>query len=214
MMPVDIFSAEFSVFLAAAIVLAVTPGPGIAYVVARTAAGGRAEGMMSTFGTALGGLVHVVAAALGISLLIAQSATLFVALKYAGAAYLVYLGLRQLLSKPPAQEDGAPRVRSVGARRAFWEGVAVEALNVKTALFFLAFIPQFVDPAQPALGQFVMLGCICVSLNTLADVIAVTASSRLMEAGARRRRERALSAGSGVCLVGLGAYVALASGER
>src|SRR3982751_6280425 len=127
-------------FLLAAVVLAITPGPGIAYVVARTAAGGRAEGLASCAGTGLGGMLHVGAAALGLSVLLAQSAVAFSVVKYVGAAYLVYLGLRLLLSRAAT----APvRTRSTGARRALLEGILVEGLNVKTALFFLAFLPQF-----------------------------------------------------------------------
>src|SRR4051812_7819509 len=134
---------SFLAFLLAAVVLAVTPGPGIAYVVARTAAGGRPEGLASCCGTAIGGLLHVLAAALGLSLLVARSAMAFDLVKYLGAAYLVYLGIRLLLRKDGQFAVGP--VASQGARRALCEGIAVEALNVKTALFFLAFLPQFVS---------------------------------------------------------------------
>jgi threonine/homoserine/homoserine lactone efflux protein len=124
-------------FFIAAIVLAITPGPGIAYVVARTVAGGRSEGLASCVGTGLGGLVHVLAAAAGLSLFIAQSALAFNLVKYVGAAYLVYLGVRMLWRKQSFAE--VEQVQRQGARRAFYEGITVEALNVKTALFFLAF---------------------------------------------------------------------------
>lgn len=203
----------FATFLLAALLLAITPGPGIAYVVARTAAGGRAEGLASCLGTGVGGLVHVLAAALGLSVLIAQSAVAFGVLKYVGAAYLVYLGLRMLLRKtPPADADAT--VRASGVRRAFFEGIAVEALNVKTALFFLAFLPQFVSPAQPLLGQLVLLGTICVVLNTLADVAAVFLAQRLLDSGAARAtRARLLTKASGVTMLGLGAFLALARRE-
>ncbi len=127
-------------FFIAAVLLAITPGPGIAYVVARTVAGGRSEGLASCLGTGLGGLVHVLAAAVGISLLIAQSALAFNLVKYLGAAYLVYLGLRMLWQKQGFGEVGT--VQRQGARKAFYEGITVEALNVKTALFFLAFPPH------------------------------------------------------------------------
>ena len=121
----------------AAAVLALTPGPGMAYVVARTVAGGRQEGLASCLGTGLGGMLHVLAAALGLSVLLAQSALAFSLIKYVGAAYLVYLGVRMLMQKAP-EGDSTP-VSAQGARRAFAEGILVEALNVKTALFFLAF---------------------------------------------------------------------------
>jgi threonine/homoserine/homoserine lactone efflux protein len=200
---------SFITFLIAAVVLAVTPGPGIAYVVARTAAGGRAEGLASCLGTTMGGLCHVVAAALGLSLLIAQSALLFSLVKYVGAAYLLYLGVRMLMRR----EDHAPAeaVASRGARRAWRDGILVEALNVKTALFFLAFLPQFTTPTQPLVPQLILLGSVCVVLNTLADVSAVFAAARLLQSNAARAaRARMLTRTSGVVMVSLGIYLALA----
>jgi threonine/homoserine/homoserine lactone efflux protein len=206
-------AAQFSVFLFAAVVLAVTPGPGVAYVIARTAAGGRAEGIASSLGTAAGGCVHVLAAGLGLSALLAQSALAFTAVKIAGACYLVYLGLR-ILVRGAAASPVSP-LAAVGTSRAFFEGVVVETLNVKTALFFLAFIPQFVDPSQPPFGQFIVLGVVCVFLNTAVDLLAVAGALRLLQSpAARGLRTRLLSAGSGLTLVGLGAYVALADAKR
>ena len=202
---------SFVAFAIAAVLLAITPGPGIAYVVARTVAGGRPEGLASCFGTAIGGMLHVLAAALGLSLVVAQSAVAFNLVKYLGAAYLVYLGIR-LLRKDQALkiEPGA----SQGVRRALFEGIVVEALNVKTALFFLAFLPQFVSASQPLLPQLVLLGSICVGLNTLVDVIAVFAADRLLKSSAARAaRARLLTRVSGVTMLGLGAYLALARRE-
>jgi threonine/homoserine/homoserine lactone efflux protein len=196
-------------FLIAAVVLAITPGPGMAYVVARTIAGGRSEGLASCFGTAIGGMLHVLAAALGLSMIVAQSAVAFTLVKYLGAAYLVYLGIRLLLRKDEMLM--VKPVASQGVRRALLEGIAVEALNVKTALFFLAFLPQFVSPNGPLLPQLVLLGSICVALNTLVDVIAVFAAHRLLNSGAARAaRARLLTRVSGVTLLGLGAYLAFA----
>jgi threonine/homoserine/homoserine lactone efflux protein len=196
---------SFAFFLAAC-VLAVTPGPGIAYVVARTAAGGRAEGLASCIGTGLGGLLHVGAAALGLSVLLAESAAAFSIAKYVGAAYLLYLGIRLLLSKAgstPAQAN------STGARRALLEGILVEALNVKTALFFLAFLPQFLIDGRSVVEQLVVMGAVCVALNTLVDVAAVLGAERLFRSEASgRRRARVLNKVSGLTLVGLGLYVA------
>jgi threonine/homoserine/homoserine lactone efflux protein len=202
----------FFAFLFAAVVLAITPGPGIAYVVARTVAGGRSEGLASCFGTGLGGLLHVLAAALGLSLLVAQSAIAFNMVKYIGAAYLMYLGVRLLLRKE--QVFTANPVVAQGVRRALFEGVAVEALNVKTALFFLAFLPQFVTPSEPLVPQFVLLGSVCVALNTLVDVIAVFAADHLLKSGAARAaRARLMTRLSGATMLGLGAYLALARRE-
>jgi threonine/homoserine/homoserine lactone efflux protein len=196
-------------FAFAAVVLAITPGPGIAYVVARTVAGGRAEGFASCLGTGLGGMLHVLAAALGLSLIVAQSALAFSIVKVLGAAYLIYLGIRLLLRGGGAADVAA--VTSSGARRAFTEGIVVEALNVKTALFFLAFLPQFVAPTEALIAQLVLLGSICVVLNTLVDVVAVVAADRLLASGvARAARARLLSRISGTTLLGLGVWLALA----
>lgn len=210
-------------FLFTALLLAITPGPGMAYVVARTAAGGRAEGLASCLGTGLGGLLHVAAAALGLSVLVAQSALAFSLVKYLGAAYLVYLGLRLLLRREPAPTTahgvahGVAHVVAQGPRRALAEGIVVEALNVKTALFFLAFLPQCVVPTAPLVPQLVLLGSVCVALNTLVDVAAVFAAARLLRPGvARQRRERCarrMAQVSGCTLVGLGAFLALARRE-
>lgn len=196
-------------FFLAALLLAITPGPGIAYVIARTVAGGRREGLASCLGTGLGGMLHVVAAALGLSLLVAQSAFAFGVVKWVGVAYLVYLGVR-LLQRPAVAPD-APAVQAQGARRAFLEGALVEALNVKTALFFLAFLPQFVAPHEPLAPQLVMLGSFCVALNTLVDVIAVLGAARLLRSGAARTaRARVLNRVSGVTMLGLAAWLAAA----
>ena len=196
-------------FLIAAAILAITPGPGIAYVVARTVAGGRREGIASCFGTAVGGMVHVVAATVGLSALLAQSAVAFAIVKYVGAAYLIYLGLRLLLTRQAANE--IPAVTSQGPRRAFMEGIVVEALNVKTAIFFLAFLPQFTSASEPLAPQLILLGTICVVFNTAADVVAVLAASRLLQSSAvRAARERFLTRVSGATMVGLGAFLATA----
>jgi threonine/homoserine/homoserine lactone efflux protein len=196
-------------FCMAAAVLALTPGPGMAYVVACTVAGGRPEGLASCLGTGLGGLLHVLAAALGLSLLLAQSAMAFGLVKYVGAAYLIYLGARMLMHKTTPATAGPVSAR--GARRAFLEGIVVEALNVKTALFFLAFLPQFTTAGQPLAAQLVMLGSVCVALNTLADVVAVLAAHRLLKSqAARASRARLLTRVSGLTLMGLGAWLALA----
>lgn len=195
-------------FVLAALALAITPGPGIAYVVARTVAGGRAEGLASCLGTGLGGLVHVAAAALGLSLVIAQSALAFDLVKYIGAAYLIYLGVRMLMRKEQAVEVG--RVKAQGARRAFMEGIMVETLNVKTALFFLAFLPQFTSPGSPLAPQLAVLGTICVALNTFVDVLAVLGANRLVQASAAHAtRARLLTRVSGCTMMTLGIVLAL-----
>jgi threonine/homoserine/homoserine lactone efflux protein len=144
--------------------------------------------------------------------MVAKSAVAFHAVKYLGAAYLIYLGVRLLVRRDPALMIEA--VASQGLRRALIDGIVVEALNVKTALFFLAFLPQFVSPNAPLLPQLVLLGTICVALNTLIDVMAVFAADRLLLSdAARAARARLLTRTSGVTMLGLGAYVALARRE-
>jgi threonine/homoserine/homoserine lactone efflux protein len=207
---------QFSLYFAAALLLAITPGPGIFYVAARSLAGGRAEGIASSFGTALGGLVHVVAGALGVSALLLASAELFTALKLLGAAYLIWLGLRTIMDARrgagPDNVANGSSAPAMGTRRAFREGVVVEALNPKTAAFFLAFIPQFLDPSAGAVAlPFILLGCISVTLNTLADIVVALGASRIREgAGARPGLIRRLREISGASMIALGAGLALA----
>lgn len=206
---------QLSLYLAAAFVLAVTPGPGIFYVAARTLAGGRAEGVASSFGTGLGGMVHVLAGSLGVSAIVLTSAELFTALKLIGAAYLVWLGIRTIQTarqEASAGLEGGAAAPPIGPRRAFREGVLVEALNPKTAAFFLAFVPQFVDPTggQVAL-QFVVLGFMSVALNTLTDVVVAIAASGIRDgATARPALIRRLRLASGAAMVALGIGLALA----
>jgi threonine/homoserine/homoserine lactone efflux protein len=202
-----ISTTQFGIFLVAALILALTPGPGILYVMARTLSGGASDGVASTLGTAVGGMIHVTVAAVGLSALLAASAKAFLIVKYAGAIYLVLLGARSILS---ARSAGIPSVRPYGNRQAFLEGILTEALNVKTALFFLAFIPQFVDHSLPLAPQFALLGLLCVCLNSTVDLLVVLLASRL--SGYFRnspKPARYMSYGSGSVLLGLGAYVAI-----
>ena len=206
---------QLALYFAAALILAVTPGPGIFYVAARTLAGGRAEGVASSFGTGLGGLVHVIAGSLGVSAIVLASAELFTMLKVIGAAYLVWLGLRTFLSarsEALSALNGGSTATPIGLRRAFREGALVEALNPKTAGFFLAFIPQFVDPSAGNVAlQFVVLGSVSVALNTLADVVVAFAASGIREgAAARPALIRRLRETSGAAMIALGVGLALA----
>jgi threonine/homoserine/homoserine lactone efflux protein len=198
----------FLLFLAAALLVAITPGPGIFYVAARTLAGGRAEGLASSVGLGLGGLVHVLAGAVGISALVMASAGAFAMLKIAGALYLVWLGLQTWRE---ARIAAPSEVGTTGARRAFREGIVVEALNPKTAAFFLAFIPQFVDPSAHVAAQFIVLGLISVALNTSADVV-VTYWAAAARAGLARRPRfiTRVRQASGAVMCGLGASLLLA----
>jgi threonine/homoserine/homoserine lactone efflux protein len=202
---------QLALYFAAALLLAVTPGPGIFYVAARTLAGGRAEGVASSFGTGLGGMVHVLAGSLGVSAIVLASAELFAALKLVGAAYLVWIGVRTFLAAR-REVVAVAGAEAVGVRRAFREGVLVEALNPKTAAFFLAFVPQFVDPAAgPVAVQFVVLGFVSVALNTGADVVVAFGASGIRDgAAARPGLVRRLRQASGGAMVALGLGLAFA----
>src|SRR5580698_1181578 len=163
-------SARFLVFLSAAILLAIAPGPGMLYVLARSLGGGRREGLLSALGTFFGGMVHVFAAAAGISIILAKSAMAFAAVKYLGAGYLCFLGIRMILDA--RKNDGISFADQPRGRNPFWQGLMTEVLNPKTALFFLSFIPQFVNRSQRHVFlQFVLLGTLSVTLNTSADII-------------------------------------------
>ena len=205
---------QLALYFAAALVLAVTPGPGIFYVAARTLAGGRAEGVASSFGTGLGGMVHVLAGGLGVSAIVLASAELFTALKLVGAAYLVWLGFRTIQAARRDARMGLDDASAppIGPRRAFREGVLVEALNPKTAAFFLAFVPQFVDPEAGHVAlQFMLLGFVSVLLNTLADIVVAFAASRIRNGAATRPAlVRRLREASGAAMVALGIGLALA----
>ncbi|MBO1072995.1 LysE family translocator [Roseomonas marmotae] len=208
-------TTQFALFLAAALLLAVTPGPGIFYVAARTLSGGRAEGIASSLGTGLGGMVHVLAGSLGVSAIVLASAELFTALKLLGAAYLVWIGLRTIIAarrNASAALGHGATVPALGAGRAFREGITVEALNPKTAAFFLAFVPQFVDPAAGHVAlQFALLGLVSVLLNTLADVVvAFVAAGIRAGAAARPGLIRRLREASGGAMIALGLGLALA----
>ncbi|KFC62880.1 putative amino acid efflux protein, LysE family [Devosia sp. LC5] len=204
-------SSQLVLYFGACLLLAITPGPGIFYVAARTLAGGRAEGIASSFGNGLGGMVHVLAGALGVSAIVLASAELFTLLKFAGAAYLVWIGIRtiQTARRDARAALGGELVASaVGARRAFREGVLVEALNPKTAAFFLAFIPQFINAEVGNVAlQFVALGTVSVVLNTLADIVVAFAASRIRAGAAANpslvRRLREASGGAMIALAGV-----------
>jgi len=202
-------SARFFIFLSAAILLAIAPGPGMLYVLARALGGGRREGLLSALGTFFGGMVHVFAAAAGVSVILAQSAMAFAAVKYLGAGYLCFLGIRMILDARSDETISVAGLRP--ARNPFWQGILTEVLNPKTALFFLSFIPQFVNRAHGRVFlQFVLLGILSVTLNTAADIavtlLAGPLGQRIRGSARFRRRQRTLT---GTVMIGLGAYLAL-----
>ena len=200
-----------TIFLTAALLLAIAPGPGMLYVLARSVAGGRREGVLSAFGTFLGGMVHVFAAALGLSIILARSAVAFAAVKYLGAAYLCFLGVRMILEARRDNADPAAMLSTIQPQsNPLWQGVATEVLNPKTALFFLSFIPQFVSHTGGHIFlQFVTLGTISVVLNTTADLVVIALAGpigvRIRSSSVFRRRQRTLT---GAIMIGLGTYLA------
>ncbi|HZQ02877.1 MAG TPA: LysE family translocator [Gaiellaceae bacterium] len=201
--------STLAVFAAAALALAVVPGPAVAYVVARSVEHGRRAGLLSVLGVSTGGLVHVAAATAGLSALLASSASAFTVVKLAGAAYLITIGLLRLLGRG---EDAAADVAPVRCGRVYVQGVIVNVLNPKTALFFLAFLPQFVSPHRwPVAAQVSLLGCLFVLIAAASDsVYALTAAALAgrMRAGSRvARLKRFLTGG---IFVALGATAAAA----
>jgi threonine/homoserine/homoserine lactone efflux protein len=203
-------AGTLALFSLAALALIVVPGPAVLYIVAQSIDGGRTAGLLSALGVAVGGLVHATAAAIGLSALLLSSATAFTVVKLAGAAYLIGLGLYTLLVR---KEDAAEAVRRERRlRRSFVQGVVVNVLNPKTALFFIAFLPQFVDrDAGSVAVQLLVLGLVFVGLAVVSDSVwalaAGTAASRL-RASPRFLAVRRYVSGS--VFVGLGAVTAFA----
>ncbi len=194
----------FAVFVPAALVLLAIPGPAVLYVVATSVEGGRRNGLLSVAGVHLGSLVHVVAAVAGLSALIVSSAVAFSTVKYVGAAYLIVVGIRKWLERDEVSEPVSRPPRS--GRRVFTQGVVVNVLNPKTALFFLAFLPQFVDRDRTVWTQIATLGLCWVVLGLVSDgtwALAGGTVGRFL-----RRRQRAVRYASGGIFVGLGVVAA------
>jgi len=178
--------STLALFMLASLALAVVPGPAVLYIVAQSIDQGRFAGLVSALGIGTGGLVHVVAATIGLSSLLASSATAFTVFKYAGAAYLILLGIRRLLTREEVAEEVLQPPRA--HRTIFRDGVVVNVLNPKTALFFLAFLPQFVDPGESAATlQILLLGLIFVAIAFCSDSLWALAAGTL---GSWLRRSR------------------------
>lgn len=197
-------ATTFVVFAAASLALTLVPGPAVFYIVARGVEGGRPAGLASVLGITTGGLLHTVFAAVGLSAILASSATAFTVVKWAGAAYLVYLGLRRVLARDEGgDEEASVSSRSVSLSHVFWQGVLVDLLNPKVALFFLAFLPQFVDPSRgPAWTQILALGLTLAAVGLCTDglyaLLSGTAADwlrRKNDNAGFRRLQRYLSGG-------------------
>jgi threonine/homoserine/homoserine lactone efflux protein len=206
--------SSVGLFVIAALVLLLTPGPAVLYIVTRSIDQGRRAGLVSVLGVHVGTLAHIFAAAAGLSALLAASATAFGAVKYLGAAYLIYIGVRRLLDRRTmaAATPGEPKP----LRRAFLDGVVVNVLNPKTGLFFLAFLPQFVTVSRGQVGaQIVCLGVVFVLLGAVTDSLyALTAGSAAQWLRGKPRflaSERWISGG---LYIGLGLVAAMSSGHR
>lgn len=206
-------TSSLLIFTLACAALIVVPGPSVVYIVARTLEQGRRAGLLSALGVEVGGLVHVTAAVVGLSALIAASAELFTAVKLAGAAYLIVMGLRALLRSRDvaAEAEAEAGTAPASPRRMFAQGVVVNTLNPKTAIFFVAFLPQFADPsAGPLAPQMAVLGLIFVAVALISDstwaLVAGAAANRLRTPRARRWTART----TGGVFVVLGAVAATA----
>jgi threonine/homoserine/homoserine lactone efflux protein len=195
-------------FALATAAIAVVPGPGLLYTAAQTLTRGRAAGLTAALGLHVGGYVHVLAAALGLAVVLRHVPEAYLVVKSAGAAYLVWLGVGLWRSSAP---DALPRIAKT-ARRAFLESVSVEALNPKTALFYVAFLPQFVDPhaALPVAAQFLVLGVLANLTFSMADLAAVLFTGAMLRHIDRMPHLRRLARRiGGSLLIGLGARLAL-----
>lgn len=197
----------FGAFLIASVVLAVIPGPGVIYIVTRSLAQGRSSGMASVIGVALGNFGNALAAALGLGALLAISTTAFLVLKYAGAAYLVYLGVRAFLA-PKAHSSPAVS-QDVDATRIFRDGFVVALLNPKTTVFFAAFLPQFMSAHASPMLQSMMLGTLFVVIAALTDTVYAVSASALAPILTRRGTRSDGRALTGSVYLGLGVFAAL-----
>ncbi|MFF0862856.1 LysE family translocator [Nonomuraea sp. NPDC003560] len=199
---------HIALFCAATLGLLVVPGPAVLYIVTRSVSQGRSAGFVSVLGVHAGSLVHIGAAALGLSALIAASATAFTVVKYVGVAYLLWLGLRKLMKRGGESEE-VVELQVQSRRRLFWEGFVVNVLNPKTAVFFLTFLPLFTVPAAGPVGpQILMLGGLWLVLGMASDGMYALLSSTL--AGRLRgsvRARRRLDVGSGLVYLGLAAWL-------
>lgn len=206
-------ATTLAVFMTAAFVLLIVPGPAVLYIIARALDQGRTAGIVSVLGVGVGSLVHVVAAALGLSSLLVRSAFAFSMVKYAGAAYLIFLGVQRLLGRDEINvaNDAPPKTNA----RIFRQGVVVNVLNPKTALFFFAFLPQFVDVDRGSVGlQVLVLGVILVTMGIVSDGIYALAAGhlgdRLSDHGGLLRAQRYFA---GSVFVALGAATAFVGGK-
>jgi threonine/homoserine/homoserine lactone efflux protein len=210
-------ATTYGLFILASLALTLVPGPAVLYIVARSVEGGRPAGLISVLGIGAGGFVHVAFAALGLSALLVSSATAFAVVKWLGVVYLISLGIGRLLARD--EEEAAPTVGNEPLRRVFSQGVIVNVLNPKTALFFLAFLPQFVDPSRGAVtAQIALLGTTFVVFALCTDglyaLLSGTAADWLRRKSEGRRLRRAARYVSGSVYLALGAATAISGSGK
>jgi threonine/homoserine/homoserine lactone efflux protein len=203
---------DIALFVAAGLLLNMTPGPDTAYIVGRSVQLGWRGGAAAALGIGAGCLVHIIAAAVGLSAVLAASSTAFVVVKYTGAAYLCYAGLRMLFVRDEVNVIGPP-AEIATTRAVFWQGALTNALNPKVALFFLAFLPQFVSPARGSvIAQVFLLGLIFDFNGTLVNLVVASVAGHATRWLRRSSRgSRALQRLTGAVFLGLGARLALAA---
>jgi threonine/homoserine/homoserine lactone efflux protein len=205
--------SHLALFVTATLVLLAVPGPAVLYIVSQSVEYGRRAGMTAVCGVHVGSLVHVAAATVGLSALLVSSAVAFSAVKLVGAVYLIVLGVQKLLGRGDGAEPAATGGRDL--RRVFRQGIVVNVLNPKTALFFLAFLPQFVNPDRSAAPQIAALGLIWVALGLASDgvyaVLSGTVGGALRKSATFARAQRLIT---GLVLIGLGVLAALTGRVR
>ncbi|HMR97654.1 MAG TPA: LysE family translocator [Anaerolineales bacterium] len=206
-------SSTLPLFIVAAVALLLVPGPAVLYITARSASQGRTAGLVSVLAIETANLIQAIAAGLGLSAILLSSALAFDVVKYLGAAYLIYLGIRKLFSSENGEEE---KIEQESLRQIYWQGVAVNILNPKTALFFFAFLPQFVDPARGnVIAQNLLLGLIFVGLAIITDSMYALAISSF--ADKLRGNQRFRTGGryfAGLVYVGLGITTAFTGARK
>ena len=209
-----IATSQLILFMSAALLLLLIPGPAVLYITTRSATQGRLAGLVSVLAIETANLIQAIAAGLGLSAILLSSALAFDVVKYLGAAYLIYLGVRKLLAGDDGTEDEVVKQESLS--RIYWQGFAVNILNPKTALFFFAFLPQFIDPAKGnVVGQNLLLGAIFVGIAIITDsMYALVASSLAGKLSGNKRLQKGQRYFAGLVYIGLGITTALAGSRK
>ncbi|HEU0296525.1 MAG TPA: LysE family translocator [Anaerolineales bacterium] len=207
-------SSQLILFTGAALALLLIPGPAVLYITARSASQGRVAGLISVLAIESANFIQAVAAALGLSAILLSSALAFDVVKYLGAAYLIYLGIRKLMSSDETLEN--EDVKQDTLSRIYWQGFAINLLNPKTALFFFAFLPQFIDPAKGnVIGQNLLLGAIFVGMALVTDSLyALLASSLAGKLAGNKGFQKGQRYFAGLVYVGLGITTALTGSKK